>query len=378
MAVIQIPNGATPGTHALVIGVSDYPFLDGPDATEEGADFGLSSLTSAARSASEVANWLLTEYRNPAAPLASLRVLLSPAGNESIHPAVAAALPGPVPATRAAVEADLRSLRDACRQSGDNVCFVYIAGHGIQLTKRGAVVLLHDFADPGHLNKLHGAIDVVGCHDGMEESEIAQSQVWFADACRQRPDVALRFERMEGALTLDERLGRVRASPLYLASSTRESAFGEVGGTSIFSQALLWALRGGGAVGPDEHCPEWHVSTARLGTILFNRVKEVAAAAGESQLVDVMGPQLEVAVQRFAAPPDVDIVVNLRPEGAAPGPAARLLFNAAPPGVDLPPGWPVRFRGPAGLYLLKLLVEPERMRILRADPPRCTEEVEVA
>jgi hypothetical protein len=377
MAVIPIANGATPGTHALVIGVSDYPFVDGPNASELGESFGLSNLTSAARSASEVANWLLTEYRNPAAPLASLRVLLSPAENESIHPAVAALLPEPAPATRAAVEADLKSFREACRESTDNMCFVYIAGHGIQLNKRGAVVLLHDFADPDQLNELHGAIDVAGCHAGMEDSDIAQTQIWFCDACRQVPTIARRFERMEGALTLSQGVGRVRASPLYLASSTRESAFAQVDGVSLFSQALLWALRGGGAVGPDEDCPEWHVSTTRLGPILADRVEAAAAAENKSQLIDITGPQLEVIAQRFATPPEVDIVVHLRPEDASPVPTAQLLFNGALPPVTVPPGWPVRFHGPAGLYLLKVL-PGELMKILRADPPGCTDQVEVA
>jgi hypothetical protein len=68
--------GAGPGTHALVIGVSDYPFADGPDASDLGESFELQNLTSAARSASEVAAWLLNEYSNREVPLASLRVLL--------------------------------------------------------------------------------------------------------------------------------------------------------------------------------------------------------------------------------------------------------------------------------------------------------------
>ena len=62
------------------------------------------------------------------------------------------------------------------------MAFVYIAGHGIQLNKRGAVVLLNDFGDPDHATELQGAIDVVGCHDGMEENGIAQNQIWFCDA----------------------------------------------------------------------------------------------------------------------------------------------------------------------------------------------------
>ena len=78
------------GTHALVIGVSRYRFADGPESTPEGEAWGIENLSSAARSASEFAAWLVGEYRNLENPLASLRVLLSPSEGETIHPAIQA------------------------------------------------------------------------------------------------------------------------------------------------------------------------------------------------------------------------------------------------------------------------------------------------
>jgi hypothetical protein len=373
---------AVPGTHALVIGVSDYPFADGPNASTLGESFGLQNLTTAARSASDVAAWLLNEYCNPDAPLASLRILLSPAQGESIHPDIAAHLNGPAMATRAGVEAELGQFRTDCRNNRQNVAFVYIAGHGIQLNKRGAVVLLYDFGDPAHVNELHGAIDVVGCHAGMDENGIAQTQVWFCDACRQPPAIARRFERLEGALTLSEGIGQVSASPLFLASSSRENAFAEIDGTSIFSQALLWALRGGGVAGPDENCGQWHVGTSKLIRVLPPKVRSILADHAEDQHVDVAGRVLEVVTQRFTAPPPVDIVVNLRPEDAQPPPMALLRFNAREPPLDVPAAWPLRFRGPAGLYLLNVMVQPpfahDVMKILDAAPPAFTDVVEVS
>ena len=382
MTSIPVPHtGAIPGTHALVIGVSDYPFADGPDASDLGASLGLENLTTAARSASEVAAWLLNEYTNPGVPLASLRVLLSPAAGESIHPDIAAHLNGPAPATRAAVEAELGQFRRDCRRNPQNAAFVYIAGHGIQLNKRGAVVLLHDFGNPGHVTELHGAIDVAGCHDAMEETEIAQTQIWFCDACRQVPPVARRFESLQGALILSEGIGQASASPLFLASSSRENAFAEIGGTSIFSQALLWALRGGGAAGPDQHCDVWHVGTSQLIQVLPQKVKSILADA-EDQRVDVTGRVLEMVAQRFAVPPSVDILVNLRPEDAQPPPTAQLLFNAREPALAAGMEWPFLFQGPAGLYLLKVLVQPpfaqDVMKILDVAPPACIAVVEVS
>jgi caspase domain-containing protein len=307
--------------------------------------------------------------------------LLSPAEDESIHPGIQAHLNAPAPATRAAVEAELRQFRSDCRQNPQNVAFVYIAGHGIQLNKRGAVVLLHDFGDPDHITELQGAIDVVGCHDGMEENGIAQNQIWFCDACRQVPLIARRFERLEGALTLSEGLGQVQASPLFLASSSRETAFAEIGGTSIFSQALLWALRGGGVAGPDQHCDLWHVGTTQLIQALPQKVKSILAGA-EDQQVDVTGRVLEMVAQRFIVPPQVDILVNLRPDNAQPPPMARLLFNGMEPPMDEREAWPFVSRRPAGLYLFSVLVQPpfakNATKILDVTPPAYVDVIEVS
>jgi hypothetical protein len=237
------------------------------------------------------------------------------------------------------------------------------------------VVLLHDFGDPAGLNELSGAIDVVGCHAGMDSAGVARNQLWFCDACRQAPEVARLFEQLEGALTLSQGLGTVQASPLFLASSTRENAFAHVGGTSVFSQALLWALRGNAAVGPDEFSPEWHVGTTQLIRSLPARVTAALAEHGAEQQVDVQGRPLEVVAQRFAEPPGLDVVVELDPDNLLPVPTAELFFNADQP-VAVAPSWPLKFHGPAGLYLLLVAVPPPlanspRRKILDVAPPGC-------
>jgi len=140
--LIQVPGVHAPAvTHAFVVGVSHYPFADGPEATADGESFEITNLTGAAKSASNIAAWLLDEYRNPDAPLATIRVLLSPTDGEELNPRVAGELAGPSPATRDSVVGEFDEFRQACRENPDNVAFVYFAGHGIQLNKRGAVVL---------------------------------------------------------------------------------------------------------------------------------------------------------------------------------------------------------------------------------------------
>jgi hypothetical protein len=378
--LIEVAGVDAPVTHAFVVGVSDYPFADGPDATVVGEQFGITNLTGAAKSASEFTAWLLGEYHNPDAPLATVRVLLSPVDGEQINGSVAARLVQPAPATREAVEREFADFRDACRSNPHNVAFVYFAGHGIQLNKRGALVLLHDFGVTGKGNKLYGAIDVAGCHDAMDENGNAHHQIWFSDACRQLPDVARRFESLTGAYVADEGVGQVDASPLFLASSPRESAFAEVEGTTIFSEALLEALRGHAAVGPSPECGDWHVCTTSLMRTLQGKV-DALLAGREEQNIAITGNVAEMVAHRFEHPPDVDIVVDLEPGDAVPIPVAELLFNGE---VDVPidPSWPVCTRGAAGLYLLNVKVAPPltkgATKPFQAAPPGCRERVEVS
>jgi hypothetical protein len=70
-----------PRTHALVIGVGTYHHLPGGDGEPLKKDFGLTQLRSPPISAREITSWLLNCLNNPAAPLGSVDLLLSPAQN---------------------------------------------------------------------------------------------------------------------------------------------------------------------------------------------------------------------------------------------------------------------------------------------------------
>jgi hypothetical protein len=344
-----------PGTHALVVGVSHYRYLSGPEASPFGQQFGLEDLSSAARSASEVVAWLLNEYHNPAAPLASLRVALSPADGETYASGVKERLPQSHAATRDNVERDLIALRNACARP-DNVCFVYVAGHGIQLTIRGAIVLLEDFADPQRVN-LYGAMDMVGCHDGLFGTGYANNQFWFVDACRQLPRVASKFDNLAGGvLNLPAPLGKVDCAPLILASASRDLAFAEVGGLTLFSQVMLSALRGAAAVGPeDERKIGWHVSAHRLGMFLKEGVAELAKTKSEDQSVEPVGWPGEAIIQHLEEPPSVRVVLTLKPPGAADRTSVSMLFDADEDQEVIKDvaEWPLERTVPAGLYQIR-------------------------
>jgi Caspase domain len=382
MEVAGVTSAAV--THGFVVGVSHYPFVDGPDATHQGEELGLANLGSAARSASEVAAWLLADYHNPDAPLASLRLLVSPAPGESLHADVAARMAGQeAAATRTAVKEEFGAFREACRANPDNVAFVFFVGHGIQLNRHGAIVLLHDFATPDEDDLLFGAVDVLGCWNAMNEAGGAQHQIWFSDACRQKPEIVRRFESLSGAYAPgNQSPGNVAASPLFLSSSTREQAFADPAGLTVFTQALLWALRGAAASGPEPPTrPGWHVSSARLSQLLPTKVQSLLAASGvDTQSVEVTGRANDVTVQRFEEAPQVDIEVAINPPDVDPQPVATLLYEGKEH-VAVDPGWPLRVRGAAGLYSLAVVstgaVPRTGAKLVRVDPPECRDSVEL-
>lgn len=384
MVKIVASDHGGPVTRALVIGVSRYPYAHGPAATERGSQSGITDLSSAARSASAFAAWLMTEYRQPDKPLAHLNVLLSPADGEALDPAVASRLgadPSAYAATQSAVKSAVVALREDCRNRPDDIVMVYIAGHGVQLSKHDAIVLLEDYAAGHHARELEGAIDALGCQRGFDGDGFPATQFWFVDACRQPPAVARRFESLDGAaISLDEPLGRVDSTPVFLASSTRQAAFAEIGGTSLFSQALLWALSGGAAVGADSVCDEWHVRTSSLIDQLGPHVRRLADNYAAEQHVDVTGRPGPGLAHRFEQAPSCELSISVAPTEAATATTARLTHGDTNIEYPLSPTWPLTGLVPAGLYILDVVSQApylSRPKPLHALPPTTDVEVTV-
>ena len=363
-----------PGTHALIIGVSHYPHVeDGEDPTPDGEAFQIGQLSSAARSASEFAAWLVDEYHNSDRPLKSLRIALSPSPGEIIHPDIQDLLPPDHAATRSNVEADLAGFRDACDSDTRNIAFVYIAGHGVQLTKHGAIVLLHDFAARGQLNRLQGAIDVAGVHAGMNHPDTAQTQFWFSDACRQKPDIAEKFETLAGALTLDEPNGATTTSPLFLAATTGNLAYGKPGGVSLFNEGLMWSLRDGGAAeGPQDAGSPWRATVTKLIKCLPAKVKELARQYNEKQPVHPAGQINEGVLHYYPQIPQSDLTVNLNPANLAASARASLFLNASVPVIVDSTEWPLHLTVDSGMYLLSVSTDSHAQvqDILDVKPPQ--------
>lgn len=371
-----------PGTHVLVIGVSAYPhFEDGPHPTRWGELLGMAQLSSAARSASEFAAWMLKAYNNPKAPLSSLRVLLSPSAGEQMNPEIAALLPDDCAATSRNVLRALREFRRCCQPHKENVAVVHVVGHGVQLSKSGSIVLLTDCGSDEHMTVLGGAMDMASIHAAFNHADTAQNQFWFVDACRQRPSVARRFEAMQAGLKLDEPNGAAGSNAIFYAATTGEPAFARVNGISLFTESLLAGLNGAIAAAPERpFCAKWHVSTLELAKKLPTMVQALAAAERAGQTIDTAGRLANVVLHEYPRSPDVALTVAISPEAEAERCVGSLRHGQRGLIRQDVTEWPMQQTVEAGIYeVLVKLPEREPVSLMDlANPPVSQWQVEVS
>ncbi len=374
MAIVIDDDDSAPGTHVLVIGVSAYRhFADGSEPTEVGESTGMKQLRSAARSASDVAQWLETRKTIGLPPLRSLRLFLSPGPDEQIADRYRAL--DNLPATRANVENGLEQFWAICHRHRDNHAVVYVAGHGVQLNMAGAVLLLEDFGTAKVARRMHGSIDLVGVHRAFNNADAPKHQFWFVDACRQPPEIARQFDNLlSGALTLDiVNTGHCDSSLLLLSAITGTSAYGRPGGRTFFADALLDSMATGAAAeGPDSrHVDAWHVPVAKLLTVLPNRVSELATSAGVEQWVEPAGMPRPAVFHVYDRPPSVTLTVSIDPIEAAPS-STLSVEDANMQIVATSSEWPARAEVEAGVCAIRITTaSPYRSfnKYVPVDPP---------
>lgn len=363
-----------PGTHALVIGVSHYRHVLGAaEETRRGRDFAIDQLASAARTARRVATWLLARrYAAPLPPLASLRVLLSPQPGELDTTAADPRLADAPAATAVNVARALRAFRDACESDRDNHAVVYVVGHGAQITKHGALLLLEDFASDDLNNLLDGALDVIDVHQALQTPRAARQQCWFVDVCRQRPGVVDALERLRGGIGLDKDPGNVSASPLFMAAMGDTQAYALRGGHSLLCEALLWSLDAAGAArGPGDGVAQWHVPLGGLYEALPQRVRTLAADSGIEQFVEINGVANPGVFHVYDAGPPVALTVRVAPGAAEPSAQLELMDERMAPVLSTTQ-WPVSTHVPAGIYGIFVTPQPpyrKHSKLVALQPP---------
>lgn len=361
--------GDGPGCHALVVGVSAYRHLAN-GAAPAAETFGLGQLKGPVPAARRLVTWLEDNGGRLDPPLATCRLLLSPLPEQTEHLEVAEA------ATLENLLAAASAWRsDASRRTSNSTLF-FFSGHGFQQDKL-PVLLCTDFlaSDAGDH---HRAVDVDSLWYGMaptaSRSQIAGTQLYFIDACRER------LERLE---TLTDRsptpafppelpIDDPRAAPIFYAAVPKSRAFSfKDGSGTLFGDALIYCLNHA-AEQPlhGSFLGHWPVTIHSLARGLEDWVEKLEEDHGADQTFVLGGQNRQRPLFELPGPPDVAVRLSLSPNGSSQA-AIEISDWMGSGSVFSQDPWldhPRNERWPAGLYKLRCRFSPDAF--LPVDEPR--------
>lgn len=310
-----------PATHAIVIGVGDYPHLIGGSGTRTDSHDGMKQLTSPPISARAFANWLLQEFHKPDAPLGSVQLLLSEPGPRLFE------LPDGTQADIGLANmANIKTAITAWRKRADlhlnNMTIFFFCGHGIS-EGNSMVILPSDFGSED--NAFAQSIDFLNIYNAMEQYK-AQRQVFFVDACRASSD-SLQGNR--GVNLLQDRprdADGTRIGPVYYATLKDELAFGQTHEASYFTTALLDCLSHFGA---DDREGDWRTTNFGLADALDHVMGQFIQAGSEvAQTPDSTEVRERFAINHLNADPHALFYLSSRPEQRFPDTRFRCIDAA--------------------------------------------------
>lgn len=257
-----------PRLHAFVIGVGDYPHLAGGGGHPAVTNFGLQQLTTTVITAKKIAEWLVSSHQNAAAPLGSVELLLSPA-QQVTRPD--GAIRNIASATMAEIRTAFNDWWQRCNAQAGNIALFYFAGHGINTASQ--YLLPADFGAPGP-NLWANCLDFDGMRVGMR-ANAADTQLFFADACREKPiDALVQLNPTGDPLATSTIFDQVAASAAYYAAADGLQAYGPNNDVTFFASALIDSLDGAGAL--NRGGGQWIVDTFSLGNALGQIMKSLA------------------------------------------------------------------------------------------------------
>jgi hypothetical protein len=260
------------GTHVFVVGAGAYPHLAAGALAARGVPLALGQLTSPPVSAKAFARWFEQTLVNPAAPLATIELLLSPAESLTNRDGTL------VPIEEAAHDNIARAFTrwDArCNANAQNVAIFYFCGHG--LAREDLLLLAADFGDPAFGNLWRNAIDLNATHTSMAACA-ARTQLYFIDACRETPIALLHEINISATNLKNGQFGPVgRDAPIYFAAGEGLRGFGLANDVSFFTAAVIAALDG---VGAADQGAGWQVNTSTLGPSVAFLVRRQARKLG--------------------------------------------------------------------------------------------------
>ncbi len=236
MAVVWERDDATmDGTHALVIGVGDYPWCKDGSSGQVGPGCHLiRQLDSPIWSAHALATWLVEHADDFDRPLQRITLLTEPLDE----------YPWATPPTEPTFS-KVRTAMRAWQASGDEeaTMLLYACGHGLEHDGR-QLLLCKDVGEEGDV--WERVLDVRGTFTRARLNP-PKTQLWLLDACRDAAE-ALRLYDPDGRIALPDgtqsglAAGVYRDLTMVVGSGLFSQAAGLPGETSLFWQALQQAL----------------------------------------------------------------------------------------------------------------------------------------
>jgi hypothetical protein len=284
--IYEAPNQGGPGTHVLLIGIGTYSYLVGGSEPRPDIAEGMGQLDAPPKSARCVADWFLDEFNNPDRPLRSLALVLSEP-EPSLYEHAKAQRRGPLPTGTVGEVADAIDawVERASFDPGNQTIF-FFCGHGVSSGE--SILLLRDFGGKRQ-NRFDGALNL-NDFVGAMQTKVPEYQLFLIDACRV-PTVIANSTLGKAHLGrtplspdgLDGRGGAPAKQSVHHAASSLEAAFGRVRGASLYTEALLRALSGGGA----QPNLKWWIGTNGLQTALAAYTERLALQEGVEQQPEI-------------------------------------------------------------------------------------------
>jgi hypothetical protein len=286
-----------PQTHLLVVGVGRYLHLGGAKPTPNLPPLG--QLASPPVSARAFADWFTggataaaAKHHNPDAPLGSVELLLSDATSQQYATPTGAVMVEDC--TMLNIERAFNEWFARCDAHQDNVAIFYFCGHGLQ--KDTPVLLAEDFGRNPN-NPWLTAIDFERTYRGMAQCR-ARTQYYIVDSCRQWTRSLLEDLDVQGQTLKRAKVGeqRPRTAPRLFATANGLPAFGDTGGVSRLTSALISCLNGAGA---DRRNGRWVVDTTHLGVAVYTLIEWQNAdrPADSHQIADASGGELSAGLR---------------------------------------------------------------------------------
>jgi hypothetical protein len=346
--------GVQRGIHAVVIGISDYPYLAGGTKAIPKA-MGMGQLVLSAATAAQVFAWLRQNGRIGGRPVVSCRLLLAPGDSAPAGKPTESAFVQQLTGDwyenpnfneiKAAVVDWANEFYPVPRQlSAENGAFFFFSGHGLQVLAQPSL-LARDILNPASVEGPKNAVAYRSILDALPTYGLGDGLFLF-DCCRNGPEAAERLH-MVGRSVLDP-VPSDALPPRWMKYLTATESEGRAyqdpdspKRATLFGQAVLEALEG---VEPnyrpyDVATIPWRLMFEGLESYTRGRVTQllIDAQAYKTQKVVGGGEASEQAILVAERDPPAGFDSN----AAGPGPAA---FEIAA-GSEIVPGpdaWPER------------------------------------